>query len=100
MIVSATALRERLAEYLDRVGNDREVLHVTRQGARSVVILDEDEYESILETLHLLRPANAKELLASIADFEAGRNLVEFDTTEARNETITAIVEKQKSKLP
>lgn len=80
-VISATALRERLAEHLDRVGNDREVLHVTRQGARSVVIIDEDEYESIIETLHLLRsPANAKDLLESIEEADIGK-LTEFDPT-------------------
>jgi antitoxin YefM len=80
-IISATALRENLAEHLARVGDDREVLHVTRQGGRTVVIIDEGEYEAIMETLHLLRsPANAKALLEAIAQADAGE-LTEFDPT-------------------
>jgi antitoxin YefM len=72
--VSYTALRERLADYMDRVCDSCAPLHVTRQGARSVVILSEGEYESLMETAHLLRsPANARRLLAAIADADAGK---------------------------
>jgi antitoxin YefM len=74
MNISATALREHLAEHLDRVTNDREILHVTRQGARSVVVIDEEEFEGMQETLHLLRsPANARRLNAAMADIAAGK---------------------------
>ncbi len=71
--VSYTELRQHLAKYLDQVCDDRAPLVVTRQNERSVVMLSLEEYESIEETLHLLRsPANAKELLASVADADAG----------------------------
>jgi antitoxin YefM len=74
MNVSATAFRERLFEHLDRVTNDRDVLHVTRQKGRAVVVMDEEEFESIMETLHLLRsPANARRLSEAMADIDAGR---------------------------
>jgi antitoxin YefM len=74
MNISATALRDHLAEHLDRVTNDREILHVTRQGARSVVVIDEEEFEGMQETLHLLRsPANARRLNAAMADIAAGK---------------------------
>ena len=76
--VSYTAFRERLADYMDEVCNDSTSIHVTRQGARSVVVMSEAEYESLLETVHLLRsPANTRRLLAAIADANAGK-LTEF----------------------
>lgn len=72
--VSYTELRSNLAKYMDEVCDSRAPLHVTRQNARSVVIVSEDEYEGILETLHLLRsPANAARLLRSIKQADAGR---------------------------
>ena len=74
MITNATDFRERLDEFLDRVSNDRDVLHVTRPDGRAVVVMDAEEYESILETLHLMRsPANVRALDEAIADIEAGR---------------------------
>jgi len=58
---------------MDEVCDSRAPLVVTRQNARPVVILSLEEYESIAETLHLLRsPANAERLLRSIASAEAG----------------------------
>ena len=52
----------------------RAPLRVTRQNARSVVVLSEEEYESIMETLHLLRsPANAQRLLRAIESADAGK---------------------------
>lgn len=72
--VSYSELRANLASLMDRVCDSREPLVVTRQNARSVVIVSEQEYESMLETLHLLRsPANAARLLASIEEANAGK---------------------------
>jgi antitoxin YefM len=72
--VSYTEFRQRLAKYMDKVWESRAPLRVTRQNARSVVVLSEDEYESMVETLHLLKsPANAKRLLRSIRSADAGK---------------------------
>jgi antitoxin YefM len=72
--VSYSAFRQHLAEYMDEVCDSRAALRVTRQNARTVVLLSEEEYEAMMETLHLLRsPANAKRLLRSIKKAEAGK---------------------------
>ena len=72
--VSYTEFRQHLAEYMDRVWDSRAPLKVTRQNARSVVMLSEAEYESMMETLHLLRsPANSARLLRSITNADAGK---------------------------
>src|SRR5207244_3110603 len=77
--VSYSAFREHLAQYMDEVCDSRAALHVTRQNARTVVLLSADEYEGMLETLHLVRsPANAKRLLRSIHKANAGK-LIERD---------------------
>jgi antitoxin YefM len=71
--VSYTDLRQNLVKYMDEVCDSRAPLVVTRQNARPVVMLSLEEYESIAETLHLLRsPANAERLLRSIASADAG----------------------------
>ena len=71
--VSYTELRSQLAKYMDEVCDTRDALHITRQNARGVVMLSEEEFEALMETVHLLRsPANAARLLRSIQDAEAG----------------------------
>lgn len=77
--VSYTDLRSNLAKYMDEVCDNRDALTVTRQNARSVVMLSEEEYESILETMHLLRShANAAHLQRGLKEFEAG-DVIERD---------------------
>lgn len=84
--VSYTELRSNLAAYMDQVCNDRAPLVVTRQNARSVVMLSEEEYEGLIETVHLLKsPANAARLLRSIKEADEGkavaRELIEPGST-------------------
>ncbi len=44
-------------------------LFIIRQNARSVVMMSEEEYEGLMETVHLLKsPANAARMLRSIQD--------------------------------
>jgi antitoxin YefM len=59
---------------MDEVCNDRAPLFVTRQNARSVVLMSEDDYEGLMETVHLLKsPANATRLLRSIKEADQGK---------------------------
>jgi antitoxin YefM len=72
--VSYTELRTNLAKYMDEVCDNRSPLHITRQNARSVVMVSEEEYEGMVETLHLLRsPKNAERLLRSIKAAQVGK---------------------------
>jgi antitoxin YefM len=72
--VSYTDLRQNLARYMDQAIDGRTPIVVTRQGGKgNVVILAEAEFEGWQETLHLLgNPANAKRLLESVREAEAG----------------------------
>jgi antitoxin YefM len=82
--VSYTELRANLAKFMDEVCDTHAALHITRQNARTVVMLSEEEYEGMLETLHLLRsPANATRLLRSLESAEKDA-LTERDLTEAQ----------------
>jgi len=67
--VSYSKLRDNLAAYMDEVCNGRAPLVITRRNARSVVLISEEDYDGLIETVHLLNsPANAARLLRSIAD--------------------------------
>ena len=72
--VSYSELRNNLASYMDAVCDDRSPLLVTRQNARSVVLISEEEYEGLMETVHLLKsPANAARLMRSIEEANQGK---------------------------
>jgi antitoxin YefM len=74
--ISYTAARENLASTMDRVCNDRDPVIITRNRNQAVVMLSLDDYESLQETVYLLRsPANAKRLFDSIEAAEKG-NLI------------------------
>ena len=67
--VSYTQFRNNLASYMDEVCDGRAPLVVTRQNARSVVLMSEEDCDGLMETVHLLNsPANAERLLRAIAD--------------------------------
>lgn len=66
-----TQARDNLANLLDQVVVDREVVIITRRGNEDVAMIAADELSSLLETVHLLRsPKNAARLLAAIAQTE------------------------------
>lgn len=69
--VSYSQLRKNLASYMDQVCDKRAPLFVTRQNARGVVLMSEEDYEGLMETIHLLKsPANATRLLHSIKEVD------------------------------
>lgn len=69
--------REELAGLLDEVSNDRVAVEIVRRNKPSAILIDKDEYEGMLETLHLMStPANAKRLMEAIENVKKGK--VEF----------------------
>lgn len=82
-----TALREKLASYLDQVIDDREVVIVRRRGARDVAIVAADELSSLMETAYLLRsPKNAERLFEAIR--WAGQGSGEPETVESLRRSV------------
>lgn len=70
-------LRANLAESMDMVCENHEPLFITRQKADPVVLMSLADYNSIEETMCLLRsPRNAKRLLESIEELESGRGQI------------------------
>ncbi len=64
---SYSQARANLAELLERVTEDREVVVIQRRGYEDVALVALSELSSLLETAHLLRsPANARRLLNAI----------------------------------
>lgn len=68
--------RAHYKETLDAVTDDREEVVITRPGKEDVIMVSRSDYESLRETAYLLRnPANARRILGSIEELEAGRGV-------------------------
>lgn len=62
-----TQARARLAELLDEVSLNKEIVIIKRKKAENVALISESELSSLLETAHLLRsPRNSKRLLSAL----------------------------------
>jgi len=78
-IVSFTQARNNLKSVLDSVSDDNgDCTVITRRDAEDAVVMSLDHYNSLVETLHLLRsPANAAHLQKSLQQHDAG-NVIEL----------------------
>ncbi len=71
-----TEFRTALKGYLDSVENDNETLIIKRKSGKGAVIISLEEYNSIMETLHLLSSQkNAARLYRSIEQMKSGKIL-------------------------
>jgi len=68
--------RKGLKDYLDSVENNHETLIIKRGTGKGAVIISLEEYNSIMETLHLLSSQkNAQRLFESINQMKSGKTV-------------------------
>jgi len=71
-----TDFREKLKEYLDRVLDNHEALIISRPKKNNVVVISQEEYESLRETAYLLSsPKNAARLHEALQQLEQGKTI-------------------------
>ena len=74
--VTYSEARESLKGLMDQVCRDHEPVMITRRRGENVVVISQEDYESLLETEHLLSSrANAEHLLESLAQAERGERV-------------------------
>jgi antitoxin YefM len=72
-IVSFSEARTNLKLVCDRVVDDADHTVITRRDAPDVVVMSLESFNSLIETVHLLKsPANAAHLAKSIEQFRQG----------------------------
>ena len=84
-VVSFSEARKHLKSVLDTVNDDANATIVTRRDADDAVVMSLDYYNSLMETVYLLKsPANAAHLADSIAQYKAGKTVTRelIDTAE------------------
>lgn len=66
--------RNNLKAVIDQTIDDADAILITRRDAPNAVIMSQEHYDSLIETLHLLRsPANAARLARSIGQLRRGQ---------------------------
>ena len=76
-IVTFSEARNKLKNVLDQVVNDADYTVITRRDADDAVVMSLEYFNSLLETVYLLKsPANAAHLERSITQYKQG-NAVE-----------------------
>lgn len=73
-VITFTEARNKFKTVLDRVVEDADYTVITRRDADHAVVMSLDYFNSLLETVHLLKsPANAAHLERSIAQYKQGQ---------------------------
>jgi antitoxin YefM len=88
-VVNFSDARNNLKKVIDDVVDDSDFTVISRRDAPDAVLLSLDSFNSLMETVHLLKsPANAVHLARSLAQMESGksveRELVEDDGQSRR----------------
>ena len=73
-VTSYSEARENFKNIIDKTIDDADVTLIHRRKGGNAVLMSEEYYNSMIETLHLLsNPANAKHLAQSIEQHKAGK---------------------------
>ncbi|WP_108649853.1 type II toxin-antitoxin system Phd/YefM family antitoxin [Dongshaea marina] len=73
-VVSYTDARGNLKQVLDNVVEDADYTVITRRNADDAVVMSLESFNSLMETVHLLKsPANASHLERSLAQYKSGQ---------------------------
>ncbi len=83
IVANFTEFRTELKQFLDNVENNHETLVIKRKSGKGTVVISLDEYNSIMETVHLLSTkANADRLYESIQQMKDGNTISNQDLIE------------------
>ncbi|MBG7609990.1 MAG: type II toxin-antitoxin system Phd/YefM family antitoxin [Anaerolineae bacterium] len=72
-VINFSEARNQLKRVLDQVVDDADYTVITRRDADDAVVMSLDQFNGLMETVHLLKsPANAAHLGRSIQQYRAG----------------------------
>ena len=73
-VINFSDARNHLKSVLDGVVEDADYTIISRRDAEDAVVMSLDQFNGLMETVHLLNsPANAAHLAESIAQYRAGK---------------------------
>lgn len=81
-VINFSEARNHFKSVLDQVVNDADYTIIARRDAEDAVVMSLEQFNSLMETVHLLKsPANALHLAKSIKQYRAD-NVVEHELTD------------------
>ncbi len=73
-VINFSLARNRLKRIIDQVVEDADYAVISRRDAPDAVLMSLDTFNSMMETVHLLKtPANTKHLVRSIGQLRKGK---------------------------
>ena len=73
-VINFSEARNQFKQVIDQVVEDADFTVISRRDAQDAVVMSLDTFNSMMETLHLLKnPANVKHLEKSIAQYSKGQ---------------------------
>ncbi|AOE87402.1 type II toxin-antitoxin system prevent-host-death family antitoxin [Pseudomonas sp. TCU-HL1] len=76
-VVNVSDARSNLKKVIDEVSDDSDFTIISRRNAPDAVLLSLDSFNSLMETVHLLKsPANAANLARSLAQLESEKTVM------------------------
>ena len=82
-VVNFSEARNSLKSLIDQVTDDADYTVIARRDAPDAVVMSLDTFNSLMETVHLLKsPANAAHLARSIDQYRQGK-IVQQELTDA-----------------
>ena len=76
-VINFSDARNKFKQVIDRVVEDCDVAIISRRDAEDAVVMSLNTYNSMMETLHLLKsPANVKHLEKSLAQYRKGQTKI------------------------
>ncbi|TCD00389.1 type II toxin-antitoxin system Phd/YefM family antitoxin [Pedobacter psychroterrae] len=73
-ITTYSNFRQHLKSFLDKVFLSQGPLYISRNNGEDVVVLSKADYESLMETFHLMKsPKNASRLMEGIVEYKKGK---------------------------
>lgn len=80
--ISYSKIRDQLKSEFDRVCRDHEVVRITRRHGENLVVMSEDDYRSLNETMHLMSSSKNHDRLLSAMHSTKGRSYASFKDFE------------------
>ncbi len=73
-VINFSEARNKLKNVLDQVVDDADYTIISRRDADDAVVMSLDQFNGLMETVHLLKsPANATHLAKSIKQYQQGK---------------------------